>query len=95
VKITLVLASERRRCTLPYATSPHVVAVGACPGCGATPLHVSGTGQRIASNDRAYEADAVAVCCGAAVGTLRVDVDTLFGLTEDEAVLKRGRARVY
>lgn len=94
MKITLVLASERRRCTLPYATSPHVVATGACPHCGVTPLHVGGTGQRIASDDRAYEADAVAVCCRGRVGTLRVDAATLFGLTEDEAVL-RGRCRVY
>lgn len=65
-----------------------------CPHCDHHPLRVSGTDKRIAPDDRAYIADAISVCCSKHVGTLRLETNTLFGLREDEAVLK-GRCRVY
>ena len=46
------------------------------------------------ADDRAWEADAVALCCRSTVGILRVEMSTLFGVREDELVL-RGRCRVY
>lgn len=66
----------------------------ACPHC-AEPLRARGNGKRIASDDRAYEADAHCVACGSPVGLMRVEMSTLFGLQEDERVLLAGRCRVY
>ena len=64
-----------------------------CPHC-AEPLKVGGANKRIAEDDRAYESDAGCISCGRYVGTLRLETGTLFGVREDEAVL-RGRVRVY
>lgn len=66
-----------------------------CPACGAASVRVQGTGRSIGPGGRHYRATAVAVCCGATVGTIRAYPDTLFGLHEDEAVLVHGRCRVY
>ena len=66
---------------------------GACPHCGATPFRVAGCGVRPSADDRAYEADAKCVSCFAAVGTLRAEAETIFGVREDEDVC--ARARVY
>ena len=41
-----------------------------------------------------YTSQAICVGCGAHRGKLRVKVDTLFGIDEDNAVL-HGRCRVY
>lgn len=90
-RIYLVSGSERLRVTEHGA---YGVVEGVCPKCGAAPLKVQGTGRRPSADDRAWEADAVAVCCGAYVGTLRAEVNTLFGVREDRAVLE-GRCRVY
>jgi hypothetical protein len=90
----LIEGTERRRCSLPAADADHAVASGACPNCGAEGFKVQGTGMRPSVDDRAWEADAVAACCSAHVGALRVETNTLFGVREDEAVL-RGRCRVY
>lgn len=70
-----------------------IVVAALCAGCGLA-LRVRGQGRRIAEDGRSYEADGVCVICGAAAGTIRVRVPTLFGLHEDEAVL-HGRSRVY
>lgn len=79
---------------LPAQPDGDVLVVAAqCSGCGLT-LRVRGQGRRISDDGRSYEADGACVACGAAAGTIRVCVPTLFGLREDEAVL-RGRARVY
>jgi len=68
----------------PYAT--HALAPGVCPHCKTAPFYVAGTGVSIASDDRAYEAGAVALCCKRRVGVIRAEVSTLFGVTEDEQV---------
>lgn len=85
--VTLAVRTERG---LPYA-----FVETECPACGApAPFKVAGKERRVASHDT-YVADAHAVCCKKHVGTLRVKVETLFGVAEDEAVLTHGRARVY
>ena len=66
----------------------------ACPACGATEFDVQGKAQRPSADDRAWEADGVACCCGASVGIIRAEPSTIFGVREDAAVL-HGRPRVY
>jgi len=76
------------------AEGEYGVAACDCPLCGVTPLRVQGTGKRPSADDRAYEADGIAVCCSQPVGLIRAEVSTLFGVREDRAVLV-GRCRVY
>jgi hypothetical protein len=59
-----------------------------CPECGADPCHVQGTGRRIAADDRTYEADGVCASCSKRIGLIRAETNTLFGLAEDERVLR-------
>jgi hypothetical protein len=73
---------------VPDATMPGV----ACPACKAEPLVVHGFGRR--HDYDTFYADAMCMQCQARVGELRVKVNTLFGISEDEAVLQ-GRCRVY
>lgn len=95
MKVFIVRRGEKRiACTVPYEGAIFVDADGLCPNCNDDAFKVSGRNQRIAGDDRAYEADAIALCCGAHVGTLRAETNTLFGVREDEAVLN-GRCRVY
>ena len=84
----------QRKCKQPYPESDHVVADGACPCCNAEPFKIGGSGMRESKDDRAWEADAGCLECRAHVGTLRVEMNTLFGVREDAAVLS-GRVRVY
>lgn len=42
-----------------------------------------------------YHCEAIALCCGKRWGRIAVRVETMFGIEEDEAMLKNGRARVY
>ncbi len=42
-----------------------------------------------------YRATALCFNCGHQIGTLEAQVDTIFGIDEDEAMLVHGRARVY
>ncbi len=68
-----------------------------CAECGASPMRVVGGESRFATGkDRhdTYEASAHCVQCKTRVGTLRVKMNTLFGLEEDERVLN-GMCRVY
>lgn len=71
----------------------HVV-VALCPSCGASDARVRGTGIRDRTHDT-YVAAARCLECGSEVGDLRCKMDTIFGLSEDEAVLSYGRGRVY
>lgn len=94
-KIKLLVDGGRaRRCREPFPGADHAVAEGACPLCGSDDLKVAGTGRRPSDDDRAWEADAVALCCDRLVGTLRVEPNTLFGVREDEAVARLG-VRIY
>ena len=78
--------------TLPYPGAKHVLVATSCPACGNHEIPAQG-GETTHTHDT-YEAPARALCCGAAIGKLRVKVSTIFGIAEDEAVLN-GRCRVY
>ena len=69
------------------------VVVPTCPSCGADAARVRGLGVTHHDHD-AYYAAARALCCGEVIGTMEAKVDTIFGIDEDERVL-RGRCRVY
>lgn len=92
MKIRLV--SSRRTVTVPFAGADHAIASGACFHCGAEPFKIAGGGMRASADDRAWESDGKALCCGKAVGVIRAEPDTIFGVREDDAVLG-GRCRVY
>ena len=94
-KISLAVADgDTRTVTTPFDGADHGVASGACPHCKATPFKVAGAGKRIAADDRAYEADGGCLACNRHVGLLRAEVNTLFGVREDEAVGRLG-VRIY
>jgi hypothetical protein len=92
--ITLINGADVRP-VIPSEDGKAATAEGPCPCCGVKPFALAGAGMRIADDDRAYEADGQCVACGKPVGIIRAEVDTLFGLREDQAVLTHGRARVY
>lgn len=60
---------KRIECRVPFEGADHVLGADPCPFCGDEPLKVAGCNRRIAKDDRAYEADAIALCCGVHVGT--------------------------
>lgn len=86
--------SVRLPLTLPHAEAAHADAPEACPSCKATTWGVTGSGRRPSSDDQAWESDAYCTACKGHVGIIRYETGTLFGVREDEAVL-RGRCRVY
>lgn len=92
MKVWLDTASGRRK--IVEVTPTSAIAVGECPSCAATPLKIVGRGRTIEGHDT-YVSPAVCVACDDEIGTIRARVSTLFGLSEDEAVLVHGRARVY
>jgi hypothetical protein len=94
MQVFLIREDKRLRCAVPSKHSPHVVAPGQCPDCGETPWKVSGGTPYPSDDDRAYQATAVSLCCRRRAGIIRAEVDTLFGVREDDAVLN-GRCRVY
>ena len=94
-RIYLLLPDGARRAvSLPTPDATHGVVLETCPLCSSSLFRVSGTGRRPSKDDRAWEADAISMCCEKHVGVLRYETNTLFGVREDEAVLK-GRCRVY
>lgn len=62
-----------------------------CPACNTNGVRL---GARTIESRDTYVMPAVCDGCGEPSGEVRLKVDTLFGLEEDEAVLL-GRARVY
>jgi hypothetical protein len=84
----------KARLKIPERGALSAVPGGPCPKCGHPEYLVRGVNKRIASDNQAYESDAHCTKCDALIGTLRLEMDTLFGLHEDEAVL-HGRCRVY
>lgn len=71
-----------------------VLGLDRCPRCGRrSAVHARGTGKRAESRDT-YVSEAVSTCCGLPLGTMRVTVETIFGIEEDERVLS-GPWRVY
>ncbi len=103
-KIFLLVDDKRYECTEPPAARglfvevtgqqcPHAGEHAPDPGCTYA-FWIRGYNRRFSADDQAYEADAACASCGKHVGILRVEVSTLFGVREDEAVL-HGRCRVY
>lgn len=91
--VTVHMDGTERSCFVPFEGAPFVAVDGWVCECGETNC-VRSDERVIALDDRAYEGRAYCVGCKRAVGRLRVEMGTLFGLEEDEAVM-RGRARVY
>lgn len=98
MKILIKLKTEENYRELPGLEDPEspnvVVPNMKCPYCGVAEFRVAGNGMHPSADDRAYEADAGCVKCKAHVGTLRAEMNTLFGVREDMAVTS-GRFRVY
>ena len=94
-KVWLLRDGERYPVTVPTDTISQALVHGVmCPGCRATPLAVLGSGTYASEDDRALEARGYCAACRAHVGVIRAEVDTVFGVREDRAVLN-GRCRVY
>ena len=95
MKIFVLIPNEPRRAAkLPHDEADHAVVDGACPKCKASPCGVAGSGKHPSADDRAYEAEGYCTSCKAHVGLIRAEMDTIFGVREDRAVLE-GRCRVY
>lgn len=91
MKTTLTVQHDDVRKVQPI--DEHAIAEGACPKCKHDPFLVAGTGQSVESHDT-YRADAVCLSCKERVGVLRVQVETIFGVEEDERV-QGGPWKVY
>jgi hypothetical protein len=94
MKMSLIVDGARFPLRLPHEAADHALCSGTCPSCGVTGFGVQGAGRRPSADDRAWEADGYCARCKKAVGLIRVEPNTLFGVREDEAVLS-GRCRVY
>jgi hypothetical protein len=85
---------ERTALSTPEPEAPRVEVPIHCPACPAlAPIWVEGQGIDERGRDE-YRAKARHVGCGKRIGKLVVVVGTIFGIEEDERVL-RGPARVY
>lgn len=98
-KITLKLEDGTVRTgKLPYPNADHAVITGDCPHCKPTDRNdgfkVAGIKGTMAHDYDTYRARGGCLVCGAYVGELRMKVDTIFGIEEDERVFNMG-IRVY
>jgi hypothetical protein len=93
MKITITLHDGEVRRLVPLPSGERAAAEGPCPLCGAEELAVAGTGTYREGHDT-YAARGITLCCGEPCGTIRAQVDTIFGIEEDDRVL-HGRCRVY
>lgn len=92
--MVIYLIRDDRRIEVPTPDCAETLPVpGETCECGA-PLVVGGTGATPSADDRALECDAVCLACRKRVGTVCVEVPTIFGVREDARVLA-GRWRVY
>lgn len=92
MKVFLLIPNEKKRKAT--AAPDHAQVEGACPKCGVADFKVAGSGKYPSKDDLAWEAEGYCCACREHVGIIRVETNTLFGVREDEAVL-RGRCRVY
>ena len=91
MKIKLIVDGKPHHAYLPYHEAPCAEVEDWTCACGHN--RVRGTGKSIDGRDE-YVAAAVCNACSAPAGELRVTMNTIFGLEEDEDVLN-GRCRVY
>ena len=92
MKITIVFSGGRAiEAKRPPESSKVVETDETCPECK-EPLRVYG-GDTTQDHDT-YSAPAYCWACRSEIGTIKVRVQTIFGIEEDNAVLN-GRCRVY
>lgn len=94
MKITVTIDERTLVATLPFPMAEHVEVQTTCPHCQDTPLLVSGKAGTGESTERQQTQDAICRGCGEIVGEIKVEFDTLFGITEDRRVL-HGACKVY
>lgn len=94
MKIFWLRDEEKRVARTPEPGSTLVIVTGACPLCGDALFRVRGGEPHPSADDRAVEAQAQTVCCKTLCGRLRVEVSTVFGVSEDARVLD-GPWKVY
>lgn len=99
VRVTLTDHTGKvHRVKPPYKDAAFVATNLTCPHCGEENMKVAGTGKHIDPDHRhdTYKAQAVHddEHCRGHVGVLRVKVNTLFGIEEDERVFSMG-VRIY
>jgi hypothetical protein len=92
VKVSVIIGGTERVSSLPESER-WIDVSGHCPSCDLD-LRVIGDVTRQKIGHDTVDAPALALCCGTEVGTVHVELSTIFGLEEDERVL-HGRARVY
>jgi hypothetical protein len=93
MRVTVKIGDVAREGRLPESERWIDVAVR-CPLCDNATLPVIGDKRRQTVGHDTVTAPALSMCCGQEVGTVLVELSTIFGLEEDERVL-HGRPRVY
>jgi len=93
--ITVSVQGKTHPAIRPEPRSEHVEVAVKCPFCGALPLCVKGEGSNIVRGRDSYQNfSAVTLCCKKPVDWIKSQMDTIFGLEEDERVLN-GPWKVY
>jgi hypothetical protein len=93
MNVTVEIQGSHRWTSLPESER-WIDVQGQCPACNSEEFRVIGDVTRQKIGHDTVKAPALALCCGAEVGEVHVELSTIFGLEEDERVL-HGRARVY
>ncbi len=93
MRVSVTIGGGARPSSLPE-NEKWIDVEGRCPTCDRGEFRVIGDIKRQRVGSHEVTAPALALCCGAEVGAVLVEMDTIFGLEEDERVLN-GRCRVY
>ncbi|MGK3981196.1 hypothetical protein WMF38_56895 [Sorangium sp. So ce118] len=93
MKVSVKIGDVERASSLP-GSERWIDVDGQCPSCKADEFRVIGDIARQKIGHDTVTAPALALCCGSEVGAVHVELNTIFGLEEDRAVLN-GRPRVY
>lgn len=93
MKIAVNVAGHVRAARLPFEDAPHALVDVACPLCK-EPAPLAVAARQSTRGHDTITGEGYAACCGGHIGTIVVTVATIFGIEEDERVL-RGRPRVY
>ena len=83
-----------RKAKLPYTDADYCVVDGECPYCKAMPFHAAGVKGTMVKGHATLTSDAGCIGCKVVTGKLVVKVNTLFGIEEDERVMRSG-VRIY
>lgn len=95
MKIFVLLSNkDEREGSLKHSSAERVDVEGVCPSCGHTPFQVCGIGGKTVRRFDNIQQDAMCLECETVIGTVKAVFDTIFGLDEDERVLK-GPQKVF